>query len=71
MLLESLIPHANARLQRGSPLTGAQWAALWSDAAREAAGSDLSDEQVEPALCRELWQLSARLRSQTYVFVTR
>ena len=67
--LPPLIPHTHARLQRSAPLTGAQWAALWPDAAREAAdGGGLSDEQVlrvrqavsrggvEPALRRELWK---------------
>ena len=58
-----------ARLQLGTPLSGAQLATLWPDAAREAArGGGLSDELVlrvreavsrggvEPALRRELCQ---------------
>lgn len=50
------MPHSHARLQRGTPLSAAQWAALWPAAAPEqlvrlsddggGGGGGLSEEQV-------------------------
>lgn len=55
--LAPLVPHTHARLQRGTPLSAAQWAALWPAAAPEqlvrlsddgdgGGGGGLSEEQV-------------------------
>ena len=53
LLLDSLFLYAHACLQCGAPLTGAHRTSLWPNAA---GGGGSSNEQLEPALCRELWK---------------